>query len=316
MYYPFIRGKQFELVMLREMAPRIAEWGFVPIIEPVKGNFPALKKALDQLIEQNCRFIIITNPSVGELTADSSALRTEIFDEHLCDYNNFSIGFNLSATDTNDTAKRLFEMHDRNIAIIHNGFSDGKALSELIEEKNPTITEHVFVEQQSSTMLYRKHFKGMKRIIVKDGFESRINREYPPSEPFSELYLTFEDMGCDGFGDFLIVGSDFREGGGPAYAIAIHLTYADSDADDAIAIKHYISDQTDTPKDPAGKFLEALRKLVDDVRGVNSPVFRSTAIEAYMQLYSDQHFPGLGYVKKLSMQHHIELMAHLLFSEA
>jgi hypothetical protein len=45
MYYPFIRGKQFELVMLREMAPKVAEWNFVPIIEPVKGNFPALKRA-------------------------------------------------------------------------------------------------------------------------------------------------------------------------------------------------------------------------------------------------------------------------------
>ena len=37
MYYPFVRGKQFELVMLREMAPRIAKWRFVPIIEPVKN---------------------------------------------------------------------------------------------------------------------------------------------------------------------------------------------------------------------------------------------------------------------------------------
>ena len=66
MYYPFIRGKQFELVMLREMAPRIAEWSFVPIIEPVKGNFPALKRAIDKLIENECRFILIANPSVGE----------------------------------------------------------------------------------------------------------------------------------------------------------------------------------------------------------------------------------------------------------
>jgi hypothetical protein len=27
-------------------------------------------------------------------------------------------------------------------------------------------------------------------------------------------------------------------------------------------------------------------------------------------LHADGHFPGLGYVKKLSMSHHIETLAH------
>lgn len=315
MYYPFIRGKQFELVMLREMAPKIAAWGFVPIIEPVKGNFPALKRALDKLIEYSCSFILIANPGVGELKDDNSSLWGEIFDEHLLKYDNYSIGLNLTANDTLGTVKSFFREHQNRLAVIHSGFSDGKGLSALIGEKKPTITEHVFVGQHSST-LYRKHFKGVTRVIVEDGFISRNNREYPPSEPFSELYLTYEDMGCDAFGDFLMVGSDFREGGGPAYAIAIHLTYADPDADDAIAIKHYVSIQVDTPKDPAGKFLEALKKLVDDVQKTGSPILRTSAAEEYLQLYKDQHFPGLGYAKKLSMQHHIELMAHLLIEEA
>lgn len=311
MYYPFIRGKQFELVMLREMAPKIAEWGFVPIIEPVKENFPALKRALDQLIVNSCRFILIANPSVGELKDDSSSLRSEILNGHLLNYQNYSSGLNLTANDSLGTAKSFFAAHNNHIAVIHNGFSDGKGLSALIVEKKPTIAAQVFVGQSSST-LYRKHFKGVTRVLVEDGFISRNNREYPPSEPFSELYLTYEEMGCDAFGDFLIAGSDFREGGGPAYAIAIHLTYADPDADNAIAIKHYVSVQVDTPKDPAGKFLEALKKLVDDVLELGSPILKTTAVEEYLQLYTDKHFPGLGYVKKLSMQHHVELMAHLL----
>jgi len=311
MYYPFIRGKQFELVMLREMAPRIAKWGFVPIIEPVKGNFPALKRALDELMEKNCRFILVANPSVGELKEDNSSLWSEIFDSHLLDYDNYSVGLNLTANDSRATAESFFDSHKNHVAVIHSGFTDGKGLSALIGEKKPTITEQVFVGQLSST-LYRRHFKGVTRVLVEDGFICRNNREYPPSETFSELYLTYKDLGCDAFGDFLIVGSDYRDGGGPAYAIAIHLTYADPKADDAIAIKHYLSIQVDTPKDPAGKFLEALRKLVDDVNKATSLILKTTAVEEYLRLYEDQHFPGLGYVKKLSMQHHIELMAHLL----
>jgi hypothetical protein len=314
MYYPFIRGKQFELVMLREMAPMIAGWGFVPIIEPVKGNFPALKRALDKLVENECRFILIANPSVGELKVDNSSLWNEILDEHLVEYEHYAVGLHLAAEDSLKVAKDFFKANANPIAVIHNGFSDGKGLVALINEKEPNITEHVFVIPHS-TSLYRKHFKGSKRILVEDGFISRNNKDYPPSEPFSELYLTFSDMGGDAFGDFLIVGSNYKEGGGPAYAIAIHLTYADPNADDAIAIMHYKSDQVDTYKDPAGKFFEALTKLVKDVKKPNSPIFLSSAVNEYLQLHKDQHFPGLGYVKKLSMQHHVELMAHLLAEE-
>lgn len=314
MYYPFIRGKQFELVMLREMASKICEWGFVPIIEPVKGNFPALKRALQQLIDNNCHFILIANPSVGELKDNSSSLRSEIFDGALQDYTNYSIGLSLSAEDSLITARRFFKENHPSVAIIHNGFSDGKGLAGLIAEYKPSLTEHIFVEHDN--ILYRKHFKGIKRVIVQDGFKSRTNKHYPNSELFSELYLTFDDMNYDAFGDFLIVGRDYKDGGGPAYAIAIHLTYADPKADNAISIKHYVSDQVDTPKDPAGKFLEALTKLVEDVQKKGSPVFRSSAVEEYLQLYNDEHFPGLGYVKKLSMQHHIELMSNLLCEEA
>lgn len=315
MYYPFIRGKQFELVMLREMAPKIAEWGFVPIIEPVKGNFPALKRALDKLIENECRFILIANPSVGELKDDSSLLVDEIVADHLSDHEQYSVGLYLKSDDTLKVAKDFFKTHPLPTAVIHNGFSDGKGLVELIAEKHPEISEHIFV-MPHSTSLYRKRFNDSTRILVENGFISRNNREYPASEPFSELYLTYSDMGGDGFGDFLIVGSDYKEGGGPAYAIAIHLTYADPKADESLAIKHYVSDQVDTPKDPAGKFFEALSKLVKDVSKTGSPIYKSRAVKEYLQLYKDQHFPGLGYVKKLSMQHHIELIAHLLGKEA
>jgi len=173
----------------------------------------------------------------------------------------------------------------------------------------------VFVESDSP-ILYRRYFKGVTRVIVEDGFKSQSNRDYPPSELFSELYLVYSDLGFEAFGDFLIVGREFKETGGPAYAIAIHLTYVDPNADDVISVKHYVSDQVDTPKDPAGKFLEALDKLVEDVNSPKSLIFRTSAVEEYLSLHRAGHFPGLGYVKKLSMQHHIELMANLLVGRA
>ena len=41
MYYPYFRGKQYELISIRET---FASSGFVPIIEPVKESLGALEK--------------------------------------------------------------------------------------------------------------------------------------------------------------------------------------------------------------------------------------------------------------------------------
>ena len=74
-------------------------------------------------------------------------------------------------------------------------------------------------------------------------------------------------------------------------------------------VHHFISDRQDTPKDPAGKFAEALDKLIATVDQQESSIFDSKAIEEFRDLHSRSHFPGLGYVKKLSMQHHVETLA-------
>jgi len=113
----------------------------------------------------------------------------------------------------------------------------------------------------------------------------------------------------DGFGDFLTVGDDYSEGGGPAYAIAIHLTFIDPSKDDAMYIYHFKSKRMDTPTDPAGKFAEALDSMIKKLDEPGSPVLNSEAVQEFRSLNEKGHFPGLGYIKKLSMQHHIETMA-------
>ena len=77
-------------------------------------------------------------------------------------------------------------------------------------------------------------------------------------------------------------------------------------------IYHFISDQTASQTDPGGKFLEALAKLVKEINKTNSLIYKSKACAEYIDLFKKKHYPGLGYVKKLSMQHHIELIAHFL----
>lgn len=113
----------------------------------------------------------------------------------------------------------------------------------------------------------------------------------------------------DGFGDFLIVGDEFSVTGGPAYAVAIHLTCIDPEHDDVMLIHHFKSIRYETPTDPAGKFAEAVQKLVDEVNRPGTIIFRTKAVDEFNGLHLSGHFPGLGYVKKLSMNHHIETLA-------
>ena len=64
--------------------------------------------------------------------------------------------------------------------------------------------------------------------------------------------------------------------------------------------------------DPAGKFAQALNKLVKELESGKSKLLGTSAIKEFRELHTKGHFPGLGYVKKLSMKHHIETLADYL----
>lgn len=308
MYHPYVRGKQYELILLRENAQLIAEADFVPIIEPVKKNASSLNKAIEKLKSKNAGFVLVVNPKYGDYKNDPLPLFEQTITPLLMEYEHCYLGYIVDAESNLLDVKDFLDEHkDKRLAFIHHGFPKAKELAELLEGFT-NIHKHIFIDN-SSGKLYQRQFKkdGVGRVLVRDGFKKNRNRDYPEQEHFSDLHITFEDEGMDGFGDYLMVGDDYSESGGPAYAIAIHLTYIEEDED--MYIRHFISDRVNTPSDPAGKFLEALQKLVNTVEEDGSLIFQSSAYGEFKKLYDDAHFPGLGYVKKLSMQHHIELIA-------
>ncbi len=310
MYYPYFRGKQFEMILLRENAEFLTEHNIHPIIEPVKSEFRTLSRTLKALCDNEVHYTIIINPQAGENPVKSSSILQNI--EKDCEENYLNMGYILHADSKISELVSLLEKYSSvDFSILHYGFTNGKDLvKSILPFKN--IRNHIFIDGYAGK-LYQRHFKikGINRILIRDGFKpQKKNSLYPRSEHFSDLHITFPDEGMDGFGDFLMVGDDFSESGGPAYAVAIHLTYLEDDND--MYIYHFISDQTDSPSNPGGKFKEALRKLVITVNKSNSLVFKSEAVKEFLDLHSRQYYPGLGYLKKLSMQHHIELIADFL----
>ena len=81
MYYPYLRGKQFELLALREFASDHADNCQVfPIIEPVKSSFNSMKIAIKKLKENNVSFALILNPKKGDLIGKVDTILSDLND--------------------------------------------------------------------------------------------------------------------------------------------------------------------------------------------------------------------------------------------
>jgi hypothetical protein len=308
MYHPYFRGKQYELITIRETALRLAASNFVPIIEPVKEALGGLERTLKAVCDAEGKAVVIVNPYHGDHGEDGVGISALLQKGYLGN-DSVEVGILLRERMTVADAMACCAQHQgHKLTLVHAGFTQAKALAETMD--NLTI-RNVFFEAHCGK-LYRKHFQGSERILLRDGFQRRRNRDHPPVELSSDLHVTYEEEGMDGFGDFLIVGDEYSESGGPAYAVAIHLTFIDPDQDDAMFIYHFKSTRQDTPTDPAGKFAEALAKMIRKLDSGTSKLLETTAVQEFRELHAKGHFPGLGYVKKLSMKHHIETLAAFL----
>lgn len=307
MYYPFFRGKQFELIVIRDMAAMLSENNMTPIIEPVRGNIAGLERALNAIVESKGKSIVVINPQVGDFQYDPSPI-VDFLQEKFSYTDGVSAGIILdNKTSVNDVLKCLSKYKNLKPVLIHNGFAQPKELSQELGVSLKS-TVNVFINNNEG-MLYRRHFKDSVRVLIKDSFVSQRNADYDLVDSFSESHITYQDIGFDGFGDFLTVGDNFSETGGPAYAVAIHLTFINPDKDDVMFVYHFVSDDKNSPTDPGGKFAQALSKLIKLLDSGSSMLYETEAIREFRELHDRGHFPGLGVVKKLSMMHHIETLA-------
>ena len=288
----------------------LAASNFVPVIEPVKESLQGLERALRAVCDAKGTAVVIVNPFHGDHSDDGGEI-SDLLEEKFLKSPHICAGILLNKNIDVAGAIKLAKQHEKHgVTFIHAGFNEPKALAQSFGQGINDL-KHVFVEDFCGK-LYSRHFGGNRRILIRDGFERRRNKDHPGVELFSDLHITYPDEGMSGFGDFLIVGDDYTESGGPAYAVAIHLTFIDSDSEDAMFIYHFKSKRQDTPTDPAGKFAEALSAMIQKLDSGTSKVLETSAVKEFRDFHAKKHFPGLGYVKKLSMKHHIETLADFL----
>lgn len=308
MYFPYFRGKQEELLAILEVNRAVYPEKVLPIIEPV-STINARINNIAKMCKDNIPFILIVNPHANTTPAGPTQndILTRYVNGGLSTYSNYHLGFIVTTRTTIADIRAFMALNPNlNKVLIHQSeFSQPNNLIAF----NPNLLYNIYVEGKVSNNYISTTSAGSQKVLIRDGFQKLVrNADYPNSSFFSDLHNTYQGGGYAGFGDFLTVGSFFSPGGGPANAVAIHLTSVERGD---LHVQHFVSDNKAGTGLVPEKFGEALAHLVNHVQG-NRHIPHTTGLREYLQTHQTGHFPGLAKNKRFSMKHHIEQVAILI----
>lgn len=272
-----------------------------PVIEPVKTELASLRRCLEACQKAKLRVAVVCNPTRGDLSSPPNGW----YDELQTLLNDTPVALPLLATtpkltkgDVNGFMKWA---GDRPIGIVHAGPLSAAAFQAMLQA--PGIIRHVVLPQAADEGFVAAIPPDM-RVMVDDPFVRQVrNADYGEPEFFSRAHLDVLP-GIAGVGDYLCIGSKFKDGGGPAIAVAIHALSRAANGD--LWLEHFVSDDQELAgKNIDGKFLEAARKLMGAVAARPQAFGWNPALEEYRQHANAGHSPGLGKSKELQMVHHM-----------
>lgn len=310
MYLPIFRGRQYELLALEEEAEcnlfahsLNLDSQIIPIIEPINLT-TRLHRTLSTFVERNSYVGVIFNPK-RELTGITS--------EEIAEFISTIDGSNefvLPVIYIDDNSEDVFSI------ITNLGYDESNCISICLEQS--LIPQALAFHNDKNQFLYtlvgesRDFTRTLANhcgqlVLCNDRFHKlQRNSDYAnnDNEFFSSDHLYFLSDSFTGFSDYSIVGNDLMIGGFAPRAVAIHIVYINADSQD-LYVRHFVSDSNSDITNPAGKFSEALDKLMS---WVNSNHFGTPALEEFRQLQTEGRYPGLGTIKKLSIRQHLEVV--------
>lgn len=314
MYFPYVRGRQYELLALRELAMNNLLSNYViPIIEPVKLS-PTLVNVMSEFIKTQHPVAIIRNPAVGTFLSDWNDVQEDSKEagykkRFLEQYEEPAIIKSLIMQRNAKSLLEFWEKHGINKAELLVINTDRDYLDLYERAFGTVIPRYALIPDESVFRRKVRHHK----VLLDDKFEKQDrNADYmqEPDEFFSDDHLYYKEDGFVGFSDYSVVGNEYLEAGFAPYAVAIHIVYFADDK--TLRVKHFVSDSNEDITNPAMKYYEAVSKLAAWYKTEPHPVEMTSGLKTFLQHYEQQSYPGLGTVKKLSLMHHLELMGKYL----
>ena len=307
MYYPYLRGRQNELLAIKELLnENLLSSKIIPVIEPVKLS-PTIASTIDLFETNNRALVLIRNPQVGTFMSDAkNEKNAKYFDKIKSSLSNATY-IKRGIIVCEDTPQKVQKW-------VNNAVTNDQIVAictspDSIQYYNNTFSSPVctLIPDES---LFRRRIKTTNRILLEDNFNKlEKNSDYISQEDefFSESHLYFGEENYQGFSDYSIIGKEYNDSGFAPYAVAIHIVYLDNQK--RLRIHHFVSTDNEDISDPARKFYQAVSKLVEWNK---TQQIHTKAIQEFERIYNEESYPGLGVVKKLSIMHHLELMSMFL----
>ncbi|MDN6639835.1 MAG: sce7725 family protein [Tetragenococcus sp.] len=283
MYYPYFRGKQFDLLALRTLLEKdLLSKKIRPIIEPVK-NTSTLQKLLDCAHEKQHSFYLIQNPQVGDFYTFSGQLTLQDFPAKKATL------LDQPLESMNQSAELL--IINQPSTALTSDWTDNQQMVLIPPEFR------LLNKVEGSKILSQDHFTRLPKL--------RFYQELP-DELFSTDHLSSHKKGFVGFSDFSIDSRIYYERGYPSSFLSLHLVYFSADK---LRIHHFLS-----PEElPSQK--EKFLVLMKDVQNWQETLCKEELTVGLAMLldYADKKkFPGMGVMRKAAVMHHMELMSRYL----
>lgn len=283
MYYPYFRGKQYDLFALTALLENnLLSSAIQPIIEPVK-NSKALTTFIELSQQKHQPFYLIQNPQAGDfLTADGM--------------------------------KRLQSLQLSKALIVEQPVETLTESPELLIVGGSAPALESDWQSNQTKVLVPEEFRLLRkikgqRILSQDVF-TRLPRssfyQECQDELFSTAHLTYQKRGFVGFSDFSIDSRIYYEHSYPSKILSLHLVYFN---DEKLRIHHFLSsEEAPTQKDKFFELMDDITVWLDRLCG-NQITF---GLQLLLDTASADKFPGMGVMRKAAVMHHMELMARYL----
>lgn len=308
MYYPFLRARQFELIALRELATEGATQGVViPVLEPVKETHNNLTLAHKVFQDKNQTAYLIVNPTIGELAGDRS-----FYLEYLNELENSKFipaFYYRNNSEFINQSIESFGLYNCMIICQNDVNPEDSEFKQLVAKAE---VSSINVSDPNRNRTLHRFIRGLNKNYIRldDLFEKQArNSDYLEIQEhrFSEEHIYYIEDGFNGFSDYTVLPSEYIDGGSTPRAVVIHLTYLKGE--NQIWIRHFTSETNDSISNVQGKFAEAAAKAVAYCK---QRELNNTAISELESYYDNEHYPGLGTVKKISIKNHLLVISQFL----
>ena len=205
MYYPYLRGRQNELLGLQELleSGRLKN-SIIPVVEPVRFNTTFLN-TIKKFAEQERPIILIKNPKVGKYDIEYTESRKKDADneEKLKEYEKILnspqvINAYLTKRDVIDNILSEKPGYDKSIYLINTSNGDYQYYEEYGDKLNVGAS---FIPKDN--MDFKDEVNGTCIALDASYHKKKRNIDYikEPDEFFSKNHLTFAKRGYQGFSD-------------------------------------------------------------------------------------------------------------------